>query len=230
MALDSFARESRESFPSIAAIARVIGRSADTARRALHELAGLGLVTIAPRRRSNGSRTSNEYIINWIKLLQMTADDIGNSPTPPCTVPLPPLHRATSPLAPCKGHPKRPLKRPKKRHDGEKLNMQNISAGTRGWGKISHDQLCNPQFVNFVYRYSVAKGWIADGRAARLAFFALAHFCAVNGKTPGAYFTDCLRKKRFDVIRPADEEWARRAIAEREATPVEAMATAAGND
>jgi hypothetical protein len=35
---------------------------------------------------------------------------------------------------------------------------------------------------------------------------------AAAWKNPGAYLTDCLRKKRFNLIRQEDEEAARRAI------------------
>jgi hypothetical protein len=36
--------------------------------------------------------------------------------------------------------------------------------------------------------------------------------CAVKGRNPGAYLTDCLRKKRFNLIRQVDEEAARQAV------------------
>ena len=61
-ALDSYARESHESHPSIAEIARNAGISKNTARRTVHELgATLGLLTIIPRYRPNGSHASNSY-------------------------------------------------------------------------------------------------------------------------------------------------------------------------
>ena len=46
-----------------------------------------------------------------------------------------------------------------------------------------------------------------------LSFFGLCHYCAGKGREPGAYLTDCVKKRRWDLVRKEDETWGRRAIA-----------------
>src|SRR5262252_3558255 len=134
-ALDSFARENRESFATMREIARNVGCSRRTILRTVHELAALGLVTITRRRRANGSKTSHSYEINWLKLLEMSVEAIGNAPTPCATVSQPLCHGVTTLVTPCHIHPKRPLKRISETH-GETMSKQTNSMTTGGWRRL----------------------------------------------------------------------------------------------
>lgn len=221
-ALDSYARESHESFPSTREIARNVGCSIKTARRALHELEELGLVVITPRLRPNGSHASNSYVVNWIKLMELSpvssiVSDEGGTPTVTGGY----SHGDRGVLPPWESHPKRPLKRISKPHERDEKKTSEEKArrtadlgySAHCWGKqLSRAHLTDPSSVQLLFRFAIAKNWVADSEMSRLAFFGLAHYCSQKGKSPGAYFTDSLRKRRFNLVGADDEEWARRVI------------------
>jgi len=67
--LESYLGDNSTCWPSIRELGSRIGSSDKTVRRALHELQRLGYITIEPRARANGSHTSNQYAIVWLRVL-----------------------------------------------------------------------------------------------------------------------------------------------------------------
>ena len=226
-AIDSYARTNPEGFPSITDLAANAGFSVRTIQRGIRELEARRLLAITHRTRKNGSDSTSAYAINWATLLDMAQP----LPIPDGTLALPdggvsPCHRGVSPChppgvtvspPPISAH----LKRKSKRHgaavaNGSRNETNEVSREEKtkgGWGRqLTGPELRHAPTVLALYETAAARGWIGRTERDRLNFFALCRACAIKGKNPGAYLTDCLRKKRFNLIRQEDEEAARRAI------------------
>ena len=104
------ARENPTAWPGLETLAAAIGTSTAQSRRGLRRLEALGLIETKTRKHSNGSQTSSEYRINWLKLLDLAEANPetnleGYQPDPSnCR---PPGDKLSSPRSNCHPHPKR---------------------------------------------------------------------------------------------------------------------------
>lgn len=68
-AIESYQRKNASCYPSMKALATNTGLSRRTIQRGLQQLAALGLVSVQPTTRPNGSTSSHSIHIEWVRLL-----------------------------------------------------------------------------------------------------------------------------------------------------------------
>ena len=82
-----------------------------------------------------------------------------------------------------------------------------------GWPReISAEQLEAIRSVHKLYGIAAAAGWADSTELGMIQFFALARYCRRKGDNPGAFFTWCLRNRKWDRITDQDEDAARGAV------------------
>ena len=232
-ALDSYQRERGSCHPSISTLAHNTGLSVRTIQRGLKLLESIGLIARTSQRRHNGSATSNDYAINWLRLVDLAPADaavpqLGGGDN---------LTGGGDKLSPGGCHPdapmKRPLNRPEKRKTHRAGDVFFEEGGTEGnrfkgserkkyWGfdrPLTRSDLTHGPTVSNLFRFAVARGWgdLQETEADRLKFFAIARFCVHKATDPndcGRYLTHCLKHKLYGNIRAEDDEAARRYLAE----------------
>lgn len=206
-ALESFQRDNPDSYPSIRKLAENSGYDAKTVRRAVHELAALGLLTITPQLRPDGSYTSHRYAIQWSRILDLTPPFSDEGGTPTVGVGTPTVGVGYSQDG--SSHHKRIIKRTKKRiHEGgmdgvlkipfpekppdEKPLAEKQPGRKSWWGlsrPLSRGDLREARVLSQLLLYARSRGWIGPTDLDAIRFFALCHFCSEVGNRPGAFLT-----------------------------------------
>lgn len=216
-ALDSYQRENPSSFPSHETLAHNIGCSTRTVRRATHELAALGLITIQQGYRPDGSKTSNHYSIVWSKVLDLVpSQSVASAPatvaSAPVTVSGPSLSVHLSDQIKTMDH-----------GDDGVLNSLDSEGRREWWGRrkpLAKAELLCLDVILQLWHYARRREWLGPGEREQLLFFALCHYCATSCKvnSPGALLTARMtlrlpperEAERFRGICLADEDQASR--------------------
>jgi hypothetical protein len=224
--------------PSLKQLAKAIGKSVQTVRRALRELEDLGLVGLKACRGDDGSNLPNIIEIDWQKVFGLPADNLEGDGTtdgggyfheavvvPPRTY----LHDPPATPAPggeggahlvcahiSKVHSSHEM-RDEKNEIKTFEEPDEIEAAGKRWlsRQLSPRDLRDPRALDLLWQFALRRGWVeADTERLRVWFFAVANFCVrCARKGAGNYFTDCVRQRRYNAPANKDDDWARQAIA-----------------
>jgi len=217
------------------------GVSLSTLDRAIAAAKMLGILAVESDPRKSGGQGANTYRPDWHAVRRLGNRAPADTPSTPKTTPPPttspvtadaraPRHRDDAPIhgdeapihrdeAPRHGddpyirNKKPPLKQTYKSHGHGDDGDQRSEKDGEGWPReISAEQLEAIRSVHKLYGIAAAAGWADSTELGMIQFFALARYCRRKGDNPGAFFTWCLRNRKWDRITDQDEDAARGAV------------------
>ena len=101
-------------------------------------------------------------------------------------------------------------------NENDEVSKQEIQDGrkTGGWDrKLTRAELRDAPTVLKLFQQAIDRGFnVENSERGRLEFMALCRACAIKGRNPGAYLTDCLVNGRWNLIRDEDTDAARAAV------------------